>query len=238
MFRRVGDFQKAWEQERDATLKVLQALSDASLAQAVTKDDRTLGRLAWHLATTLGEMMERTGLSVGGPSHESPPPASAAAIVAAYDDGRTGGGRWCAGLDRRDPRGRGRHVRREVAPRTDAAGAGRPPGAPPRPDDGPHATGRPQGPRRLRAGPGGVDDLRHAAAGGVVGLVIPRDPDWTGPEESAGAGALRIPRRPSRPRRLGMTGQRLTATPCISKRAPNSRGPEPRKARAGRSLPK
>src|SRR5512137_958011 len=85
MFRRVGDFQKAWEHERDATLKVLRALSDASLAQAVTKEGRTLGRLAWHLATTLGEMMERTGLKVGGPSHESPPPPSAAAIVAAYE---------------------------------------------------------------------------------------------------------------------------------------------------------
>jgi uncharacterized damage-inducible protein DinB len=85
MFRRVGDFLKAWGQERDATLKVLRALSDASLAQAVTKDDRTLGRLAWHLATTLGEMMERTGLTVGGPSHESQPPASVAAIVAAYE---------------------------------------------------------------------------------------------------------------------------------------------------------
>ena len=60
MFRRVADFQKAWEQEMGSTLKVLGALSDASLGQAVTKDDRTLGRLAWHLATTPGEMMERT----------------------------------------------------------------------------------------------------------------------------------------------------------------------------------
>jgi len=85
MFRRVADFQKAWEQERGSTLKVLGALDDASLGQAVTKDDRTLGRLAWHLATTPGEMMERTGLKVAGPSHDSPPPASAGAIVAAYD---------------------------------------------------------------------------------------------------------------------------------------------------------
>jgi len=85
MFRRVADFQKAWEQETNSTLKVLRALTDASLAQSVTKDGRTLGRLAWHLATTLGEMMERTGLKVGGPSHESPPPASAGAIVAAYE---------------------------------------------------------------------------------------------------------------------------------------------------------
>jgi uncharacterized damage-inducible protein DinB len=85
MFRRVTDFQKTWDRERDSTLKVLGALTDASLGQAVTKDDRTLGRLAWHLATTPGEMMERTGLTVAGPTHDAPPPATAAAIVSAYE---------------------------------------------------------------------------------------------------------------------------------------------------------
>jgi uncharacterized damage-inducible protein DinB len=30
-------------------------------------------------------MMERTGLKVGGPSHDSPPPASAGAILAVYE---------------------------------------------------------------------------------------------------------------------------------------------------------
>jgi uncharacterized damage-inducible protein DinB len=84
MFRRVADFQKGWEQETSSTLRVLGALTDASLAQAVTKDDRTLGRMAWHLATTLGEMMQRTGLKIAGPAHDTPPPASAASIVAAY----------------------------------------------------------------------------------------------------------------------------------------------------------
>jgi uncharacterized damage-inducible protein DinB len=85
MFRRVADFQKAWEQEKSSTLKVLGALTDVSLTQAVTRDDRTLGRMAWHLATSLGEMMERTGLTVGGPAYDAPPPASAAAIVSAYE---------------------------------------------------------------------------------------------------------------------------------------------------------
>jgi uncharacterized damage-inducible protein DinB len=84
MFRRVADFQKAWEQEGASTLKVLGALTDASLGQAVTRDDRTLGRLAWHLATTPAEMMERTGLAIGGPPHDSPPPSSAAKILEAY----------------------------------------------------------------------------------------------------------------------------------------------------------
>jgi uncharacterized damage-inducible protein DinB len=89
MFRRVVDFQKAWEQEKDSTLKVLGALTDASLSQAVTREDRTLGRLAWHLTTTLGEMMERTGLKIAGPSHDAPPPPSAAAIAAAYAEAAT-----------------------------------------------------------------------------------------------------------------------------------------------------
>jgi len=85
MFRRVDDFLKAWEHERASTLKVLAVLTDASLAQAVTSEGRTLGRLAWHLATTPAEMMERTGLKVGGPSHESPPPKASAAILATYE---------------------------------------------------------------------------------------------------------------------------------------------------------
>jgi uncharacterized damage-inducible protein DinB len=84
MFRRVSDFLKAWEQESGSTLKVLRALTDDSLAQAVTSDDRTLGRLAWHLATTPGEMLERTGSKLAGPTHDSAPPSSAAPIVAAY----------------------------------------------------------------------------------------------------------------------------------------------------------
>jgi uncharacterized damage-inducible protein DinB len=85
MFRRVEDFERAWAQEREGTLKVLRVLSDASLGQAVTRHDRTLGRIAWHLATTLGEMLERTGLRVSGPAHESKLPEAAAAIVDAYE---------------------------------------------------------------------------------------------------------------------------------------------------------
>jgi len=49
-----------------STLKVLGALSDASLGQAVTKDDRTLGRLAWHLATGPTRRLRQAGLKVPG----------------------------------------------------------------------------------------------------------------------------------------------------------------------------
>jgi uncharacterized damage-inducible protein DinB len=85
MFRRVADFQKAWEIEREGTLKILRALTDTSLTQAVTKDDRTLGRMAWHLAQSLSEMMPRTGLPVAEPAQDAPVPASATAIVDTYE---------------------------------------------------------------------------------------------------------------------------------------------------------
>ena len=84
MFRRVADFLETWDQERKGTLKILRALDDRSLSSTGGGDHRTLGRLAWHLTTTLAEMMERTGLRVGGPPHDSPVPASASAIVEAY----------------------------------------------------------------------------------------------------------------------------------------------------------
>jgi uncharacterized damage-inducible protein DinB len=84
MFRRIADFEKAWKDESDATLKVLRTLTDASLAQAVGAEGRSLARLGWHLAETIPEMMGRTGLEIGGPAYDSPPPASAAAIADAY----------------------------------------------------------------------------------------------------------------------------------------------------------
>ena len=49
MFRRLTDFEKSWEYESGATLKLLQALDDASLGRAAEPGGRTLGRLAWHL---------------------------------------------------------------------------------------------------------------------------------------------------------------------------------------------
>jgi len=85
MYRRVADFQASWPQEREATLRVLRALTDGSLSQAVDTDHRTLGRLAWHLTTTLREMMERTGLEIAGASPEDPVPSTAGAIVEAYE---------------------------------------------------------------------------------------------------------------------------------------------------------
>lgn len=85
MFTKLSHFEKAWAFESEGTLKVLRALTDASLAQAVAPHERTLGRIAWHVTTSLPEMMARTGVTLAGPGEHAPLPATAAAIVAGYE---------------------------------------------------------------------------------------------------------------------------------------------------------
>jgi uncharacterized damage-inducible protein DinB len=84
MFRRIEDVARAWEAEAESTLKVLGQLTDESLNQRVTVGGRSLGFLAWHLATSIPEMMNRTGLAVGGAEH-GPAPASIEEIRRAYE---------------------------------------------------------------------------------------------------------------------------------------------------------
>lgn len=84
MFRRVTDFLAVWEYETEATLKILGALTDASLVQRFHPDVRTLGRLAWHITQSIPEMGARTGLRLAGPAEDEPIPASAAELAARY----------------------------------------------------------------------------------------------------------------------------------------------------------
>jgi uncharacterized damage-inducible protein DinB len=84
MYRKLQDFLGAWKYESTATHKILAALTDASLAQTVGPDDRTLGRVVWHLTTAIPEMMGRTGLQVAGVTPDAPCPGSAAAIADSY----------------------------------------------------------------------------------------------------------------------------------------------------------
>jgi uncharacterized damage-inducible protein DinB len=81
----IKEFAQWWTHESGITSRVLGALTDASLGQRITAKDRSLGEIAWHLATSIPEMASHTGLAIAGGDHEAPPPASAAAIKAAYD---------------------------------------------------------------------------------------------------------------------------------------------------------
>lgn len=84
MFRTIEDFVQNWTYEMGATQKQMDALTDASLSQAVNSDHRTLGRMAWHIITTIPEMMSRTGLKLTAVNREMPMPKTAKEFAQAY----------------------------------------------------------------------------------------------------------------------------------------------------------
>ena len=84
MFTRIADFEKAWETESASTQKIFEALTDASLMQSVSDGHRTIGRIAWHIVTTVPEMMNQTGLHCESVNKEDPIPAAAEEIKAKH----------------------------------------------------------------------------------------------------------------------------------------------------------
>ncbi|MHA0856810.1 DinB family protein [Paenibacillus sp. CMAA1364] len=84
MFTTREEFITTWQQESGSTYKIINLLTDDSLAQEVSPQDRTLGRIAWHIVTTLDEMIGRTGLKFEAASHDSRVPTVASEIAEAY----------------------------------------------------------------------------------------------------------------------------------------------------------
>lgn len=85
MIRRIDDFTHDWEQESGATLKLLRALTDSSLAQRVTDAGRSARDLAWHMVLALPDTLRRLGLSTSGPADDAPAPAAARDITDTYE---------------------------------------------------------------------------------------------------------------------------------------------------------
>ncbi|MDH4069454.1 MAG: DinB family protein [Ignavibacteria bacterium] len=86
MFRSISDFSYTWEPEIERTQKILKHMTNASMSQTVDKEGRTLGRIAWHLTTSIPEMMNRTGLKITRPGPEDPVPATAREVFQAYNE--------------------------------------------------------------------------------------------------------------------------------------------------------
>jgi uncharacterized damage-inducible protein DinB len=84
MYRKIEDFLNAWETETKSTQKVLDAIGDDSLQQRVLDGHRTLARIAWHIVTTIPEMMANTGLTIASVLPDAPVPAKALEIQKAY----------------------------------------------------------------------------------------------------------------------------------------------------------
>ena len=84
MIRTIDDFVRLWSQELEATQKILKHLTTESLSRSLVPNSRTIGRVAWHLTTSLPEMMQRVGLAFEGISPEDPVPANAKEVFTAY----------------------------------------------------------------------------------------------------------------------------------------------------------
>ena len=90
MFKSVRHFLTLWTRESGNTAKVFAGLTDVSLAQRVAPGYRTLGELAWHVASSVGHIAWKTGLRFPAPDDKLPPPGKAAEIVAAYEEAAGG----------------------------------------------------------------------------------------------------------------------------------------------------
>lgn len=85
MFVALEHFLQEWEHESKGTQQILDALTDESLARAGDPGHRTIGRLAWHIATTIHEMMSRAGLELPSPGDDpNYLPSSAREIAEQY----------------------------------------------------------------------------------------------------------------------------------------------------------
>ena len=85
MYTSVKSFVSDWKQESEATLKMLDKLTDESLKQKVWADGRTLGFLAWHITLSVGEIMTKIGLNPDCPPEDSKMPPKAADIKNTYE---------------------------------------------------------------------------------------------------------------------------------------------------------
>ena len=163
MFRRIDDFLTDWQHENTATLRVLRALTDESLSY-VAPGVRPIGRLAWHIAETLTEMMNHAGLPVGDVP-ASVVPSSAAAIVEEYQRAAQIVAQAVRENWTDEMLDAGEHVWAGVGARSRALHPHQARGAPPWPVDGAHASGGSRRARLLRTRARGVGGDGRAGDG-------------------------------------------------------------------------
>lgn len=85
MFRKLDDFFKAYEALTGGTRKILASIDDEAMCQNVAPGHRTLRGLAWHIVTTVPEMMNQVGLGLSAVDEKALPPGEPDAVREAYD---------------------------------------------------------------------------------------------------------------------------------------------------------
>lgn len=77
MYTTIDEFINEWNQEMGSTQRVFDALTDQSLNQQVSSEDRTLGRIAWHIVTSTPGMLHEFGINTEMVGNENTVPESA-----------------------------------------------------------------------------------------------------------------------------------------------------------------
>jgi uncharacterized damage-inducible protein DinB len=84
MYMTIAEFIEEWNQEAALTQKVLDALTDASLEQKVSSEDRTLGAIAWHIVSSTPGMLMEFGITVKEMKDAATVPSSAREIAETF----------------------------------------------------------------------------------------------------------------------------------------------------------
>jgi uncharacterized damage-inducible protein DinB len=84
MYTSIQEFIEEWTHESASTQKVLDALTDQSLGQKVSPEDRTLGEIAWHIVASTPEMLVEFGITVKEVKDSKATPSSASEIAETF----------------------------------------------------------------------------------------------------------------------------------------------------------
>ncbi len=84
MYHTLQEFLDDWRQETQNTTRVFSALTDAALDGRVWAEGRTMRTLAWHIVSSVSEMMGRVGFVFENPLKGGEEPQNADQIRAGY----------------------------------------------------------------------------------------------------------------------------------------------------------
>ena len=84
MFRKLDDFFNGYQNLVEGTKKIFSAIDTDSMDRSVAPGHRTLRGLAWHIVTTVPEMMNQLGLGLSSVDEKTRPPESPDEVRDAY----------------------------------------------------------------------------------------------------------------------------------------------------------
>ena len=85
MYYTINEFLEDWKTESEATLKIFKNITDESLNMTMLNYKRTIGRLAWHITSSIGETMKAAGSPIDAIEESDDQPNSASKIIEEYE---------------------------------------------------------------------------------------------------------------------------------------------------------